>query len=62
MTTVPEGFSSVTPYFFVADADAAVARALANGASLEMPVGNMPYGDRQGGVRDPGGNLWWVSP
>ena len=122
MTTVPAGFSSVTPYFFVADAekfidflaaglggretlrslrpdgkianaqvvlgnctvmvsdateqyppmaasyylyvedaDAAVARALVGGATLATPVGNMPYGDRQGGVRDPAGNLWWLS-
>ncbi|AIT05260.1 hypothetical protein MC45_01155 [Sphingomonas taxi] len=21
----------------------------------------MPYGDRQGEVRDPAGNIWWVS-
>jgi PhnB protein len=21
----------------------------------------MPYGDRQGGVRDPAGNIWWIS-
>ena len=48
-------------YLYVEDADAAVARALARGATLEMPVGNMPYGDRQGGIRDPSGNLWWVS-
>lgn len=48
-------------YLYVEDAHAAVARALANGATLEMPVADMPYGDRQGGVRDPGGNIWWVS-
>lgn len=27
-------------------------RALAHGATLEMEVEDMPYGDRQGGVRD----------
>jgi hypothetical protein len=26
-----------------------------------MDVDDMPYGDRQGGVRDPAGNIWWVS-
>ena len=48
-------------YLYVEDADASMALALANGASLEMAVGDMPYGDRQGGVRDPHGNLWWIS-
>lgn len=48
-------------YLYVENADAAMARALAHGATLELPVGNMPYGDRQGGVRDPHGNLWWIS-
>ena len=48
-------------YLYVADADAALRRALAAGATLEMAVGDMPYGDRQGGVRDAHGNLWWIS-
>ena len=48
-------------YLYVADADASMERALRSGATLEMAVGDMPYGDRQGGVRDPFGNLWWIS-
>ena len=48
-------------YLYVEDAEASVARALAHGATLEMPVADMPYGDRQGGVRDRAGNLWWIS-
>jgi len=48
-------------YLFVENADAAVARAVSAGAELEMAVQDMPYGDRQGGVRDPHGNLWWLS-
>jgi PhnB protein len=36
-------------------------RALENGATLEMEVADMPYGDRQGGVRDRHGNIWWIS-
>lgn len=48
-------------YFYVADADAAMAQALAQGARLEMAVADMPYGDRQGGVRDAWGNIWWIS-
>jgi PhnB protein len=48
-------------YLYVEDADAAMARALAHGGQLEMAVANMPYGDRQGGVRDAHGNIWWIS-
>ena len=48
-------------YLYVEDADASMRRALAAGATLEMAVADMPYGDRQGGVRDAWGNLWWIS-
>jgi PhnB protein len=50
-----------TYYLYVEDADAAMNRAIENGAVLEMEVGDMPYGDRQGGVVDPAGNIWWLS-
>jgi len=48
-------------YLYVADAAASMERALSHGATLEMEVSDMPYGDRQGGVRDPHGNIWWIS-
>lgn len=48
-------------YLYVDDADGAVQRALNAGGTLIMPVGDMPYGDRQGGVRDAFGNIWWIS-
>ena len=48
-------------YFYVADADAAMAAAERAGAIKIMEVADMPYRDRQGGVRDPAGNIWWVS-
>ena len=48
-------------YLYVDDADAALERALSAGASLDVEIGDMPYGDRQCGVRDPAGNLWWLS-
>ena len=50
-----------TYYLYVEDADAAIARALAAGGELVMEIADMPYGDRQGGVADPGGNIWWIS-
>lgn len=63
LSDVSEGFpaSRVSLYLYVDDADAAVARAIAAGAEGIMAVADMPYGDRQGGVRDPRGNVWWVS-
>jgi uncharacterized glyoxalase superfamily protein PhnB/DNA-binding CsgD family transcriptional regulator len=53
--------SSGTLYLYVADADLAMARALAAGGAEVSPVGFRPYGERQGGVRDPSGNVWWLS-
>jgi PhnB protein len=48
-------------YLYVEDADLAIEKAIKNGAELKMPVSDMCYGDRQGGVIDPFGNIWWVS-
>jgi PhnB protein len=48
-------------YLYVEDADEAMRKAVGAGAESIMPVGDMPYGDRQGGVRDRHGNIWWVS-
>jgi PhnB protein len=48
-------------YVYVDNADASMQRALDNGMIKVMDVGDMPYGDRQGGVRDIAGNIWWIS-
>lgn len=48
-------------YLYVENADQSMQRAIDHGAVLEMKVDDMPYGDRQGGVRDPQGNIWWIS-
>jgi PhnB protein len=48
-------------YLYVDNADAAMERALDAGGVLEMEVTDMPYGDRQSGIRDPHGNIWWIS-
>jgi PhnB protein len=48
-------------YLYVADCDAYYQRALAaEGTSMREPA-DMPYGDRNGGVKDPSGNTWWIS-
>lgn len=48
-------------YLYVDDADAATDRAVRAGAELLMEPSDMPYGDRQSGVRDPAGTIWWIS-
>ncbi|MCL4671871.1 MAG: VOC family protein [Sphingomonadaceae bacterium] len=53
--------SSGAFYLYVENADASMERALNAGAEKIMDTEDMPYGDRQGGVRDPSGNIWWIS-
>lgn len=53
--------SQASFYLYVDDAAASMSRALSEGASVLMKVADMPYGDRQGGVTDPSGNVWWIS-
>ena len=48
-------------YLYVEDAHKSMDRAICAGAVLVMSVTDMPYGDRQGGISDPSGNLWWIS-
>lgn len=48
-------------YLYVEDADTAMARAVAAGGRMVLPVADRPYGDRQGGVEDPTGTIWWIS-
>lgn len=45
---------------YVKDADAFVARAVAAGASVAMPLANQFWGDRYGKIADPFGHVWSV--
>jgi uncharacterized glyoxalase superfamily protein PhnB len=48
-------------HFYVPDVDAVYQRAIAAGAtSTHAPI-DQPYGDREAGIRDPGGNDWYIS-
>ncbi len=48
-------------HVYVPDADAVYRRALTAGAtSLGEPVDQF-YGDREAGIRDPSGNVWWIA-
>ncbi|MDF2383414.1 hypothetical protein JMG10_18180 [Nostoc ellipsosporum NOK] len=38
-----------------------MARGVEAGGTTESEVGDRVYGDRQGGLRDPAGNIWWLS-
>ncbi len=56
----PEG----TPgsiYVYVADVDSAYKRALERGATSIAAPQDKPYQERQAGVRDSFGNVWWIS-
>jgi PhnB protein len=46
---------------FVDDADAAVERAVAAGAGVVTAPATQAFGQRGGRVRDPFGNIWWIS-
>ena len=53
--------SRTSLYLYVADAADAMARGVAAGGSEISPVGFRPYGEHQGGLKDPAGNIWWLS-
>jgi PhnB protein len=55
------GETKLMIYLHVADADATYEQALLAGAqSIHAPV-NQPYGDRNGGVTDEWGNMWFMA-
>ena len=53
--------SPVTMHLYVEDVDATVARAVAAGAKVTMPVADMFWGDRYGQLEDPFGHRWSVA-
>lgn len=58
------GFSKPTTtnlFVYVADSDAAFARAIKAGATAVVPLSDMFWGDRWGMVEDPFGNHWQIA-
>ena len=53
--------SPVTIHLYVEDVDSVVARAVAAGAKVTMPVADMFWGDRYGKLEDPFGHQWSVA-
>lgn len=54
------GATTFTMHLHVDDADAALARAVAAGATLIRPASDAFYGERSGTVRDPFGHEWML--
>lgn len=48
-------------HIYVADVDAAYARALAAGAKSVMVPVQKDDADKRGGIMDPGGTTWWLA-
>ena len=55
------GGSPVNFYLYVPNVDAAIQRTLTAGAKAVMPVTDMFWGDRIGGVEDPYGQKWTLA-
>jgi uncharacterized glyoxalase superfamily protein PhnB len=47
-------------YLYVKDTDSVYRRALEAGATSVSEPADQFYGDRNAGVKDPCGNLWWI--
>jgi PhnB protein len=61
ISRAPGETTPVTFHLVVPNADAAVAKAAAAGATVIMPADDMFWGDRYGKVRDPFGHEWSFS-
>ena len=48
-------------YLYVNDTDATYKRALDAGATSVMEPADQFYGDRNAGVKDAAGNMWWIA-
>ena len=56
-----DGSSPVVIYVYVKDADSTVARAVANGAEILVPLQDQFWGDRIAWIKDPAGHVWTVA-
>ncbi len=62
MADVTEDFDTANAnlFIYVDDADETYQLALQNGATVVNEIAEQSYG-RGGGVKDPWGNVWWIS-
>ena len=57
----PDASSPVVIFVYVPDVDATVARAVANGATVLVPLQDQFWGDRIAWFSDPAGHVWTVA-
>ena len=55
------GGSPASFWLYVDDSDALFKRAIAAGATEQMPMGDQFWGDRAGSIADPAGYSWWIA-
>ncbi len=55
------GGASSFVHLYVADANAVIARALALGARILLPIKDQFYGDRAGSIADPFERVWTIA-
>lgn len=55
------GGSPASFWLYVENSDALFNRAVAAGATVQMPLENQFWGDRGGAVADPAGYTWWIA-
>lgn len=51
----------ISLFVYVADADAAFKQAVDAGSTVTMPIADMFWGDRCGGIKDPFGYTWMIA-
>jgi PhnB protein len=56
-----ENLPYVSVYLYVEDVDALAAQAVAAGAKVLYPIQDQFYGNRDGGIVDPFGVVWWIA-
>ncbi len=57
----PPAFPHVSVYLYVDNVDALFDQAVAAGAKVLFPVRDQFYGNREGGLADPFGVVWWIA-
>ncbi len=55
------GGSPASLWLYVENSDAIFNRAVAAGATVQVPIDNQFWGDRGGAVADPSGYTWWIA-
>lgn len=55
------GGSPASLWLYVENSDAVFNRAVAEGATVQVPLADQFWGDRGGAIADPSGYTWWIA-